>query len=175
MAGDKDVFFRRFRFPGADLAEVRRDVADDQALAAGAAASPAVLAALVRLGFMLTPLDREAEAAAYLETALAMARELGERDQEIAALLHLGTARQYLGQHEQAQALFQAGLDRSAEYGIDEQVHYLLHHRGRCYAEQGMREEARDCFARALALRQRIGDPRFAASSQAALDELGPG
>src|ERR1700731_3898397 len=126
-----DGFFRRFRFADADLDEVHSQVAADATTIAGltaaaagtavagagaadaetaaAAASPQTVATLIRLGFCLIPLDREAEAAAHLETALAMARQLGERDQEISALLHLGTARQYLGQPEEAQALFQAG------------------------------------------------------------------
>src|SRR5258708_18412661 len=101
----------------------------------------------------------EAEAAAHLEAAQAMARQLRERDQEISALLHLGTARQYLGEREQV--LFQAGEDRSAEYGIDDRLHFLLHHRGRCYAEQDRIEDARECLEQALTLRQQMDDPRF--------------
>lgn len=52
---------------------------------------------LIRLGFNLIPLGREAETAAYLESALHMVRQLGEQAQEIRSLLHLETARQYLG------------------------------------------------------------------------------
>ncbi len=78
--------------------------------AASAAASPVILDALLRLGSNLIPIGHETEAAAHLEAALALARQLGERDQEISALLHLGTARQHLGERERAQVLFQAGL-----------------------------------------------------------------
>jgi tetratricopeptide (TPR) repeat protein len=170
-----DGFFRRFRFADADRDQVLRDIAADRAVLAAAipgAASPAILRALVRLGFSLTPLGHEAEAAAHLEAALTMARLLSAHDQEISALLHLATALQYLGERDRAQLLFQEGLDRAAEYGIDTDVHFLLHHRARCYAEQNKMAEARACMAQALALRQQIGDPRFITSSQDALADL---
>lgn len=186
-----EAYFRRFRFSDDDLAEVRAEVASFRAIVAaagldrhepgntdpaGAASpdgvSPEVVDALVGLGECLTPLGCEAEAAAYLETALNLARQLGRHDHEISALLHLATARQYLGERDVAQHLFQAGLDAADRYGIDRQRHYLLHHRGRCYTEQGQLAEARDCFQRALALREQLGDPRFIASSQSALADL---
>jgi tetratricopeptide (TPR) repeat protein len=171
----EDGFFRRFRFSDADLDEVRREIEEDRAVvasAAPAAASPVILKALIRLGSNLIPMSCEAEAAAHLEAALAMARQLGERGQEISALLHLGTARQYLGERDRAQVLFQAGEDRSAEYGIDDRLHFLLHHRGRCYAEQDRIEDARECLEQALTLRQQMDDPRFITSSRNALDDL---
>ena len=173
MAAGEDGYFRRFRFDDADLDEVRREIAADQATAAeGMDASPALVAALVRLGFLLIPVGREAEAVGHLEAGLAMARQLGEHGQEISALLHLATAYQYLGERDRAQALFQQGLDKAAEYGIDDERHYLLHHRGRCYAEQGRLREAHGCLAEALALRQQTGPPRLIASSQDALADL---
>jgi tetratricopeptide (TPR) repeat protein len=172
---DDDGFFRRFRFSAEDRDGVLRDIEMDRGVLAAAipgAASPAILRAQVRLGFSLTPLGEEAEAAEHLETAAAMARMLSEHGQEIAALLHLATAVQYLGDRDRAQQLFQEGLDKAAEYGIGEDVHLLLHHRARCYAEQGQISEARECMAQALALRQQLGDPRFITSSQGALDDL---
>jgi tetratricopeptide (TPR) repeat protein len=171
VAASDEVFFRRFRFSDDDLAEVRAEIAADRAIVA-AAASPEVVAAQVRLGEYLIPLGSEAEAAAHLEAALDLARQLGDRDHEISALLHLATARQYLGEREVAQELFQAGLDACAAYGIENQRHYLLHHRGRCYAEQGRIPEARACLEQALTLRQQLGDPRFIASSRGALADL---
>jgi tetratricopeptide (TPR) repeat protein len=175
---DDDGFFRRFRFSDEDRDGVLRDIeADRGVLAAGipGAASPAILRAQVRLGFSLTPLGEEAEAAEHLETAAAMARMLSEHGQEISALLHLATAVQYLGDRDRAQQLFQEGLDKAAGYGIGDDVHFLLHHRARCYAEQGQIAEARECMAQALALRQQLGDQRFIASSQNALDDLNHG
>ena len=171
----EDGYFRRFRFPDADLDEVRQEIGEDRAVVASAApsaASPVILTALIRLGSNLIPMGCEAEAAAHLEAALAMARQLGERDQEISALLHLATARQYLGERERAQVLFQAGEDRSADYGIDDRLHFLLHHRGRCYAEQDRIEDARECLEQALTLRLQMDDPRFITSSRNALDDL---
>jgi tetratricopeptide (TPR) repeat protein len=169
-----EEFFRRFRFAEDDLAEVQAEIAADRAVvaAAGPDSSPAdLLEALIGLGENLIPLGREAEAAGYLEAALALARQLGDQDQEIGALLHLATARQYLGQRAAAQELFQAGLEVSAAAGIDVHRHFLLHHQGRCYAEQGQAAAARDCFEQALVLRQ-AGYPRFVASSRAALADL---
>lgn len=176
MLLDGDGYFRRFRFTDDDRDEVLRDVEEDRGVLAAAipgAASPAILRALVRLGFSLTPLGHEAEAAQHLEAAVTMARMLSEHGLEISALLHLATALQYLDERDRAQLLFQEGLDKSAEYGIGTDVHFLLHHRARCYAEQGMITEARQSMTQALARRQQLGDPRFIASSQGALNELG--
>jgi HTH-type transcriptional regulator, pleiotropic regulator of extracellular virulence genes len=175
MPASDEVFFRRFRFADDDLPEVEAELAADRAVLAAAgpdAASAAVLAALTGLGESLTALGHEAEAAAHLETALVMARQLGDHDQEVSALLHLATARQYLDDRDTAQQLFQAGLDAADRYGLSRQRHFLLHHRGRCYAEQGQLPAARDCFQQALALRQQLGDPRFIASTQNALADL---
>jgi tetratricopeptide (TPR) repeat protein len=175
MLLDDDGCFRRFRFADDDRDEVLRDIDADRGVLAAAipgAASPAILRAQVRLGFSLTPLGHEAEAAEHLEAAVTMARMLSEHGQEITALLHLATALQYLGDRDRAQQLFQEGLDAAAGYGIGADVHFLLHHRARCYAEQGKLTEARECMAQALALRQQLGDPRFITSSQSALDAL---
>lgn len=175
MLLDDDGYFRRFRFTDDERDEVLRGIDADRGVLAAAipgAASPVILRALVRLGFSLTPLGHEPEAAEHLELAVTMARMLSEQGQEISALLHLATALQYLGDRDRAQLLFQEGLDKAAAYGIGTDVHFLLHHRARCYAEQGKLTEARECMAQALALRQQLGDPRFITSSQGALDEL---
>lgn len=173
MTAGEAAFFRRFRFGDDDLAEVEAEIAADEATVAAADGdTPATAAALIRLGFNLTPLGREAAAATRLEAGIAMSQRLGEHAQEVSALLHLATARQYLGEREQAQQLFQAGLDQAARYGTADEVHYLLHHRGRCYAEQGRAEEARACLEQALALRLQLGQPRLVASSRTALTEL---
>jgi hypothetical protein len=102
-----DQSFCRFRFPDAEHDEVLSEIASDLEVVAtaGAADSARLLDALVQLGTDLIPLDRETEATAYLERALVLARQLGDRDLEITAVLQLGTARQYLGDREQAQAL----------------------------------------------------------------------
>jgi tetratricopeptide (TPR) repeat protein len=172
MSSGEDRFFRRYRFRDEDLPEVEREIAEDSAAAASGGPPSVILPALIGLGSALIPLDREEEAAARLEAALALARELGDHEQEIAALLHLATALQYLGEYDRAQRLFQAGLDASAEYGIDADRHFLLHHRGRCYAEQGRLADARQCLEQALALREQLGQKRYIASSRSALDDL---
>lgn len=166
--------FRRFRVP--DVAAVERDIAEQEAIMAGAIAArdeAAECLARLRLGFDLTPLDREVEAVVHLEHALALSRKLGDHAIEIETLLHLGTARQYLGEREMAMALFAEGLAKAQEYGLDDQVHFLLHHRGRCEVEMGHIAEARASFEQALALREAIGQPRFIESSRAAIRDMG--
>ncbi|MEI9991805.1 MAG: tetratricopeptide repeat protein [Rhizomicrobium sp.] len=115
---------------------------------------------------------REAEAAALLEEALALSRAQGDRATEIDGLLGLATARQYLGERDAAVALFEEGLRLCAETGFREQENFLLHHLGRCLVEMGRRDEARAAFEKALVLRRAIGNERFFASTQAALDDL---
>ena len=165
--------FRRFLVedPAATMQEIAADRLrleearrrDDQA---------AMLAISTGIGFCLYITANEAEAAPMLDSALTLARRLGDQSAEIEALLHLATARQYLGERDLAQALFQEGLDRSQAYGIDAFVHFILHHQGRCYAEQGRIEDARHSFERALPLREQLGNPRFVNSTRAALADL---
>jgi tetratricopeptide (TPR) repeat protein len=165
--------FRRFRVP--DVAATEREVAEQQAILAEAIAAQdeaAECSARLKLGFDLTPLDREAEAVVHLERALTLSRRLGDRRTEIEALLHLGTARQYLGEREAAMMLFAEALANARDHDLDEQVHFLLHHRGRCEVEMGRIADARASFEQALALREAIGHSRFIESSRAALREI---
>jgi tetratricopeptide (TPR) repeat protein len=114
----------------------------------------------------------EAEAAALLEEALALARKRGDRAREIDGLLGLATAVQYLGERTRSIALFEEGLRLCAETGIGEKEHFLQHHLGRCLVEVGRRAEARAAFERALVLREALPTPQLAASTRAALAEL---
>jgi len=170
---DAAKFFRRFRIADKDFA--LKEIAENEAALSQAISSgdePVQLAARLRLGFYLTPLDREYEAVVHLETALALARKLGEKAREIETLLHLGTSVQYTGDRERALGLFAEGLAKAEAYDIDEQAHFLLYHRGRCEVELGRIEDARRSFASALAIRERIGVPRFVETTRTALKDI---
>jgi tetratricopeptide (TPR) repeat protein len=159
---DRGAFLSYVETRRAALAQVRAN-GDERALIDAAGELGSVL-------FMLE--GREAESAALLEEALALSRKHGDRATEIDGLLGLATARQYLGEREAAMALFEDGLALVAQTGIAAQENFLLHHMGRCLVEMGRIDEARDAFEKALVLRLAIGNPRFIASTQGALEEL---
>jgi HTH-type transcriptional regulator, pleiotropic regulator of extracellular virulence genes len=166
-------FFRRFR--AEDPAAIAREIGADllrlaEAQRTGDEAAELMISTGIGFGYYIT--GGEASAAPHLDRALALARRLEDRRAEIEVLLHLATARQYLGERTLAQSLFEAALARSEASGITEFDHFILHHQGRCHAEQGQLAEARRCFERALALREKLGDPYRIKGTQAALDEL---
>jgi tetratricopeptide (TPR) repeat protein len=165
--------FRRFRI--ADKDAVLKTIAEnEQALkqAISSGDEPAQLIPRLQLGFCLTPLDREDEAIAHLGAALALSRRFKEQAREIEVLLHLATAVQYSGDRNRALTLFAEGLDRAKAYEMQEQVHFLLYHRGRCEVELGRIAAARKSFAAALAIRERMGVPRFIETARAALKDI---
>jgi tetratricopeptide (TPR) repeat protein len=165
--------FRRFRIADKD-AVLKTITENEQALVQAILSGneSAQLMSHLQLGFCLTPLDREDEAIAHLEAALALSKKLGEKEREIEALLHLGTAIQYAGDRNRALVLFAEGLASAKAYDIQEQVHFLLYHRGRCEVELGQIGAARRSFVAALAIRERMGVPRFIETARAALKDI---
>ena len=160
---DREAFLTYIEERRAALARVR----------ASAAGGMALINAAGELGSALFMQEgSEAEAAALLEEALALSRKQGDRATEIDGLLGLATARQYLGERDAAIAMFEEGLRLCAETGIRGQENFLLHHMGRCLVEMGRIDEARAAFEKTLVLRKAIGNPRFIASTQGALDDL---
>jgi len=167
-------FFRRFRLENPDAA--RREVeflAEQVEDARYERDKRAELALRIRLGFLLTPLDREAEAIEALTLALALARATNAWTSEMEALLHLATAYQYRGHRDRAQEFFREGLKRCADWGTGDLDDLFYHHQGRCFVEQGRLDDARRAFENALRLREKTGDARRIASTSAALAELG--
>ncbi|EFH83885.1 tetratricopeptide repeat protein [Ktedonobacter racemifer] len=130
------------------------------------------LRCLSSLGSRLTIAGQEDLAAPLLEQALALSRQLNEKQLEVATLLHLATAQQYLGRRNLAQDLFQEALDKARAYEQPEYADFILHHRGRCFVEQGKLTEARACFEQALLLRKQKGNQRGIVATQSALDAL---
>ncbi len=166
-------FFRRFRLEDPEGAACEIDVLREQiAEARYQRDKRAELALGLRLGFLLTPLDREAEAIEALTFARALARATNAWMSEMEALLHLATAYQYRGHRERAQELFREGLAHCAAWGTGDFDDTFLHHQGRCFVEQGNLAAARQAFERALRLREKTGDARRINSTRAALAEL---
>ncbi len=168
-------FFRRAVPPDQD-GFLRHIAAQREALAAaraGGGGERALIEAAGTLGSALfQQAGSEAEAAALLDEALALSRQLGDRATEIDGLLGLGTALQYLGERARAVALFHEGLALCEAAGLGAQEHFLLHHLGRCLVEMGRITEARAAFERALELRKPLGHRRFIDSTQGALDDI---
>jgi len=160
---DREAFLRYVETRRAALAEVRAKGVGGMALIEAAGELGSAL--------FMEP-GCEAEAAVLLEEALALSRKRGDRATEIDGLLGLATARQYLGERDAAMAMFEEGLRQCAQTGIREQENFLLHHMGRCLVEMGRIAEAKAAFEKALVLRQAIGNPRFIASTEGALEEL---
>lgn len=170
----QEPFFQRFRWNDADA--LQRELVEARAaysLARQTSDAASEIECAGRLGIALTAGDREREAVAVLESALAKARTLGEFAPVAWTLLHLATARQYLGEHAVAQTMFGEALHIAQRNDMQDVEHYILHHRGRCYAEQGDFKEARHCFERALEIRLALGEPRAERTRQAlaALDD----
>ena len=166
-------FFRRFRLENADGAQREVEALTEEIEEARYQRDKrAELALRIRLGFLLIPLDREAEAIEALTLALGLARATNAWMSELEALLHLATAYQYRGHRDRAQEFFREGLKRCADWGTNDFDDTFYHHLGRCFVEQGRRDEARSAFENALRLREKTGDARRIASTRAALAEL---
>ncbi len=167
---DTIVPFQRYYAPDPDaLAKsVEQDfIALDQAQTDQDAGKQLEL--LGSIGAHYTMLGKEDLAAPLLEQALALAKQLGDRSQEVANLLDLATALQYLGQRDTAQELFHETLQKVKAYDQPYYEDFVLHHLGRCLVEQNQLGEARACFESALLLRQKKGDQRFIDSTQRAI------
>lgn len=168
------AFFRRFRLEDPDGALREVDLLSEQLEEAISQRDKrGELALRIRLGFLLTPLDREAEAIEALTLALALARATNAWMSEMEALLHLATAYQYRGHRERAQEIFREGLRRCSDWGTNDLDDMFYHHQGRCLVEQGKFTEARHAFENALRLREKAGDVRRIQSTRAALADLG--
>ena len=85
-----------------------------------------------------------------------------------------GTASQYLGLRDEANAMFAESLRLAREHSWEVLEHFVLSHWGRSLVEEGHYSRARDCFVQALAIRERLNEPRAASSRRhlAALDKL---
>ncbi len=115
--------------------------------------------------------DRDYESAVnYLEKALALQRQVGDRAGEAKTLnnigyvyANLGEQRQALEYYEQALVLLRQAGDRAGEA-------MTLHNIGAAYADMGERHKALEYFEQALALMRQVGDR---ASEATTLNDIG--
>lgn len=141
---------------------------DADALQPGA---PDVLDATVDLAEALTVARREPEAVALAGPAVALAREAGRADTLGWALLVLATAEHYSDLPADAEPHFVEALTVARTSGDEVLEHYVLHHLGRFLVDTGRADDAVLAFEAALAIRERLGEPR-AAGTRAAIEAL---
>jgi tetratricopeptide (TPR) repeat protein len=125
------------------------------------------LESVASLGSLLTTARREGEARSLLLEAVASARAAEESETLGWLLLSLATANQYLELRAEAQDQFRQALAIARSLGVERLEHFTLHHLGRFLVEQHDVPQARLCFSQALALRERLDDPRQASSRRA--------
>ncbi len=167
--------FQRFTAP--DAAALVRDIARgrDALARARAEADPlAVIDSAGELAAMLTTARQEAEARALLIPLECTARKHLGSEPAGWFLLALGTASQYLGLRANANAAFAESLGLAREHAWEALEHFVLAHWGRSLVEEREFSRARECFLQALALRERLNDPRASTTRRAlaALAEL---
>lgn len=146
-----------------DLASARADIE----IARAQGDDRALVRALGRAGEAARVSRLGAAARAFLEDAVALARRLELPRFEVANAIRLGTAVLYEGDAPGAERLLRDALARARAIGTFED--FALQHLGKCLAERGQMAEAIECFERALALRERGGDPGLVSSSRRAL------
>jgi len=121
---------------------------------------------------MLTIDRREAEAHDLLAPLQSLAREHLAAEPAGWFFLAFGTASQYLGLRAEANLMFAQALELAKTQGWERLQHFVLMHWGRSLVEEELLFRARECFSLALAIRERLNDPR-AASTRRALKALG--
>jgi tetratricopeptide (TPR) repeat protein len=153
-----------------DIERVRQDLL--QARANGSAL--AIIERAGDLASMLTTHREEAEARDLLTPLQSAVREHMSSEPAGWYYLAYGTASQYLGLRDEANAMFAEGLRLAREHSWEVLEHFVLSHWGRSLVEEGNFSRAREFFLRALAIRERLSEPRAASSRRhlAALSEL---
>ena len=158
-----------------DLATLERDIERTrQALSVAQAIGNdiVVIERAGELASMLTSARREAEARELLVPLLASARKHPLPEPTGWYFLAFGTASQYLGLRAEANAMFAVALAHARSHARETLEHFVLHHWGRSLAEERDFARARECFTQALAIRERLDEPRFQASTRRALNAL---
>jgi len=167
--------FQRYSAPdpeglAQDIERARQDLAE--ARANGNAL--AVVDHAADLAGMLTTRRQESEARDLLAPLQSSVREHLSAEPAGWYYLAFGTASQYLGFRDEANAMFAEALRLAREHSWEVLEHFALSHWGRSLVEERHFSRARECFLQALAIRERLNEPRAASSRRhlAALSEL---
>jgi tetratricopeptide (TPR) repeat protein len=167
--------FQRYSAP--DLVALAQDIERTRQELAEARALGDVLAVVERAGELANMLiinRQESTARDLLVPLQAAAREYLSSEPAGWYYLSYGTASQYLGLRDEANAMFAEALRLAREHSWEVLEHFVLSHWGRSLVEEGHFPRARECFLQALAIRERLNEPRAASSRRqlAALSEL---
>lgn len=110
------------------------------------------LAALYKLGRLLVQQPRAA--VSYLEPALQLARELGDREMELRVGYQLGYTYDDLAEKQEALRQLEHALELARELKDDWHQSNSLNNLGFLYASLGHKEKAVECYTEALRLSQ---------------------
>jgi serine/threonine protein kinase/predicted ATPase len=113
---------------------------------------PESIAARIELGKGLANQGRSLLAIQECATALAQARETGDRLAELRSLLQLGVVHRYIGQLEASQLHCEQALAVAAQAVARDDEATILRFLARVYHEQGRTDEAQSLYERAVAL-----------------------
>ena len=112
----------------------------------------------IGLGNASQALGQYQQAIDYLQQALAIKREIGDRNGEANALIGLGLAYYSLGQYQQAIDYLQQALAITQEIGDRHGEANALINLGQVYRALGQYQQAIDYLQQALAIKREIGD-----------------
>lgn len=170
--------FQRFSAPD-PIAHAQNTARTQDVLAnaGGESDSLAVIDLTGDLASMLTTARREAEARDLLAPLQSAVREHLSSEPAGWFYLAFGTASQYMGLRAEANAMFSEALNLARAHAWVTLEHFVLAHWGRSLVEEREFARARECFIQALAIRERLNDPRTATTRRAleALRELESG
>jgi len=162
------------RFSASDPAVLAQDIARTRQALSVARAQGDVLATIERAGELAGMLTTDRQESVARELLVPLQSAVSEhRSSEAAGWYYLafGTASQYLGLREEANTMFAEALRLAREHSWEVLEHFALAHWGRSLVEEERFSQARECFLKALAIRERLNEPR-AASSRRALEAL---
>jgi tetratricopeptide (TPR) repeat protein len=114
--------------------------------------------ALGNLGICYADLGQKARAIELCKHALAIAREIGDRQGEGVHLTSLGNRCAELGQTARAIELYEQALEIAREMGDRRGEGNRLGNLGNCYANLGQTARATELYEHALAIAREIGD-----------------
>jgi adenylate cyclase len=102
----------------------------------------------------------------YLQEALLLTRQTGDRNGECHVLNNLGFNAMLMGQYAEAEADFQQALDIALETQSKSEIALLLNNRAIVAVSEGRYADARTLFDESIVLKQEIDDPIGIAESE---------